>query len=77
MHPTANSGLSSARLVFSIGSARRVMPGVRFLLLLQVMRIILATTTLFLLSAGVAAQTDNDACHVYVVDVAKSQGVSK
>lgn len=37
------------------------------------MRIILATAILLFLSAGVAAQTGNDACHVYVVDVAKSR----
>ena len=49
------------------------MPGVRFLLPREVMRIVLATTLLLLLSADLVAQTGNDACHVYVVDVAKSQ----
>jgi hypothetical protein len=37
------------------------------------MKLILATCILSLLSVGVVAQTGNDACHVYVVDVAKSR----
>lgn len=37
------------------------------------MKVIVATCLLFFLSAGIAAQTGNDACHVYVVDIAKSK----
>jgi hypothetical protein len=44
-----------------------------FLLPVKLMRIVLATTLLLLFPATLAAQTGNDACHVYVVDVAKSQ----
>ena len=39
------------------------------------MRTILATSILFLFSSGVAAQTGPDACHVYVVDVARSEKI--
>ena len=54
-------------------SARPVNSSVRFLLLWRVMRIVKATLTLLLLSAGMSAQTGNDACHVYLVDAVKSQ----
>jgi hypothetical protein len=37
------------------------------------MRMVLAIILLLLLAADLAAQTGSDACHVYVVDVAKSQ----
>jgi hypothetical protein len=53
------------------------MPGVMFLLPSKVMRVILAISILFLLSTNIAAQTGNDACHVYVVDIAKSQKALK
>lgn len=37
------------------------------------MRIICASSILFLLAAGASAQTGSDACHVYVVDVARAR----
>ena len=44
-----------------------------FLLVSNVMRVAYAALIMFLLLASANAQTGSDACHVYIVDIAKSQ----